>query len=339
MTVFIDTNIAFIEESDFDFEHANKNFLHRNEYDRLNGDTQFNCLNKSGTYEISLFIGLDTTFSNNKLLNSSFYDQDVTLGKNLTPFIEKESYKGNKIGIVTNPKKFVRTYGIDNQSLAFENFMNMPFEDLDGTSSVSEYFSNAESINYVRYFSDYATDKLNGSISIFGVVDDLIGRNLTLYKIKGIKGDIISGGTDARNRQIIITDKTNVQGNSTPDNIEPFLDQLNDTNNSNDMAKITVGYEYVTQNINNRNVLVLKNDSQSSSVITVNTSSQYYLSDDNHNMLPFNDTRLDELIVENNLRQQNSDYNRTDNYASAGSDNNNINGGLPESIAFLGEIN
>ena len=339
MAVFIDTNIAFIEESGFDFEHANKNFLHAKDYKKLNSDTQFNCLNKDGIYEISLFIGLNTTFANNRLLNSDFYDQDVTLGKNLTPFVENESYKGNKISVDFNPKKLVKSYGIDNSSPVFASFMDMPFEDLDGTNSVGEYFTSAETINYVRYFSDYATDKLNGSMCVFGVVDDIIGRNLTLYKMKGIKGDIISGGTDARNRQIAITNRSKVNGNNISDSIEPFLDQLNDTNISNESPQVTVGYEYIVQNINNRNVIILKNDSQSSSVVTINTSSQYFLSEDDHNILPFDDTRIDELFIENNLRQQNSDYNRTDNYASAGSNNNNANGGHPESIAFLGEIN
>ena len=96
MAVFIDTNIAFIEKSDFDFEHTNKNFLHRKDFDKLKSEPQFNCLNKNGVFEVSLFIGLDTTFTKNNILNSSFYDQDINLGQDLTPYVESNSIKETK---------------------------------------------------------------------------------------------------------------------------------------------------------------------------------------------------------------------------------------------------
>lgn len=339
MAVFIDTNIAFIEKSDFDFEHTNKNFLHRKDFDKLKSEPQFNCLNKNGVFEVSLFIGLDTTFTKNNILNSSFYDQDINLGQDLTPYVESNSYKGNKIDVPHNPKVFRKTYGVDNPSESFDKFMSMPFEDIDGTNSTSDYFTNAETINFIRYFSDYASDKLNGSLDVFGTVDSITNKNLTLYEMKGIKGDIISGGTDARNRQVNISNRVRVDGQSTSNNIEPFLDQLDDTNITNEADQIVVDYEYTVQSINNRNYIVFRNDADSSSVITVNTSSQYFLSEDEHNIIPFDDTRVDDFIILSNLIQQDSDYNRTDNYASAGSNNNNANGGLPESIAFLGEIN
>ena len=335
MTVFIDTSTAFIENKDFAFSHKTKINLTTKE--RFKIVKNFNCLSKKGVYDISFFGGLNSSYSRNQILNSNFYNDDITLGKNYVPFNDSEDYQGNKIETLMNPVKICITYGQDNASEAFEEMKNFPFEDIDSDESIKGYFFNAENITYPKYFSDYSIDQLSSSISFFGIVDSLTYKTTHMQNLKGIKLDIISNSNDSRGRQVNIVNSTRYIDEEK--NIEGFFDVLNDSNVNNDSNQVKGNFKYTKTVLNNKNILVFNSGNQYSTVINTGTNSEYYVLPENNNMKPFDDRNTVAFSTINDLIDLNTGYNDFDIFSTTGLNNNNANGGLPESIVFIGDLN
>lgn len=333
--VFIDTNIAFLENNDFIFRHRNKNFLTTKE--KLSLKQSENCLSKEGIFKVNLFAGLNSSYSNNQILNSDFYKKDDTLSKNIEPFNDSANYKGNNLSFSMNPHKIYVTYGQDNSSEVFEELKNNPFEDIDSDESIEGYFFNAENITYPKYFSDYAIDKLTGSISVIGIIEELKGERLSESPLKGIKGQLVKNGQDARGRQVNISNKS--RATITNNSVEGFFDGLNDQNILNNSSQVTGNFKFEDTLLNNNNIVVFKSDVNAISTINLETSSEFYRLEDNNNIEPFDDRDSVEITNNYDLNVLNNGYNKFDNYETSGTSNNNINGGLPESIIFLGDIN
>lgn len=335
MTVFIDTSTAFIENKDFTYSHKTKVNLTTKE--RFKVVKNFNCLSKEGVYNISFFGGLNSSYSKNQILNSNFYNSDTTLGKNHTPFNDSEDYYGNKIETLMNPAKRCITYGQDNASEQFEEMKNFPFEDIDSDESIKGYFFNAKNITYPKYFSDYSIDQLSSSISFFGIIESLTYNTTNLKNLRGIKLDIVSNSSDARGRQInLVNSKRYVNQES---NIESFYDVLDDNNITNEANKITGNFEYTQTVLNERNIFVFNSGSQYQKVINKETSSEFYVLSDNDKIKPFDDRNTLIFNTVNDLIELNTGYNDYDVFYTTGTNNNNINGGLPESIVFIGDLN
>ena len=69
------------------------------------------------------------------------------------------------------------------------------------------------------------------------------------------------------------------------------------------------------------------------------TNSEYYVLPEHNNMKPFDDRNTVVFSTINDLIDLNTGYNDFDIFSTTGSNNNNANGGLPESIAFIGDLN
>lgn len=335
MTVLIDTSTAFIESKDFVFRHKNKFNLTQKEKFKIRKN--FNCLSKEGIFDIRIFGGLNSSFASNQILNSNIYKEDSFLGKNIKPFNDSEEYKGNNLDSLMNPAKRCITYGQDDASEEFDELKNLPFEDLDSDESIKGYFFNAKNITYPKYFSDYSIDQLSSSISFFGIVDSLSYKTTHMQNLKGIKLDIVSNSNDSRGRQVNIVDNTRYIDEEK--NIESFFDVLNDSNISNNSNQITGSFEYTKTVLNNKNILVFNDGNQYSTVINKGTNSEYYVLSENNNVKPFDDRNTVEFSTINDLIDLNTGYNDFDIFSTTGTNNNNANGGLPESIVFIGDLN
>mgnify|MGYP001296644860 CR=1 FL=1 len=335
MSNFIDTGITFVENSDILHEHKDKSFLTPKENSNISQDQ--NCLSKDGVYKVNIFPGLESSFSKNQILNSSFFLKDETIEKNLTPYNDSENSLGNKIYTLMNPTKRSITYGQDNASDFFVEMKNLPFEDVGNSENLDGYFFDANKITYPKYFSDYEVDKLFGGISVTGITESLTGQVLTGISTTGIKGNIISNSNDARGRQVNVVNKLNKA--ITNNQVEAFLDSLNDQNVANELSQVVANYSFDNQLINNRNVVVFNDDQNSSSTVNLETSSEFYRLDDNSNVIPFDDRNTVNILSQNDLNLLNNEYNDNENHNATGTSNNNENGGQPESVAFLGDIN
>ena len=105
------------------------------------------------------------------------------------------------------------------------------------------------------------------------------------------------------------------------------------------MNEITANFQFENQLINNKNVVVFNDGQNSSSIVQLETSSEFYRLNDNNSIIPFNDRNTKTFLTEVDLNNSNNEYNDNDNHNAAGTNNNNENGGQPDSIAFLGDIN
>ena len=192
-------------------------------------------------------------------------------------------------------------------------------------------------IKYPRYFNAYSLSRLNSNICVFGILDSVDGTMTTEKIIKGIKVEYLKNSSDSRGRSINISNKMTLSDLRTDSNgksinvIEEYSDEeYADLVTGNDIL-LQRSFSYTNKLINGQVYTVFDTSENASSFAPQLTNKIIFYTEDDSNIPPFDDTRILEL--------ENSDYAEDEIYFSAGHNNDNANGGLPDSIAFSGEGN
>lgn len=319
----------------------------------------YNIFNKDiNTLEISLFVGLNSEFTDNQILNSNFYSNDEAVKSHYNnllneykPFNELKSspsklFTGEQISSNTsangnietlmNPLKIPKTYGSLTEEVVilgdlFE-ISNDPFEEMINLENIDEYFKSPRELVYPRYYNIYSLSRLNSNISIFGTIESIDGSLLTEVPLKGMNIEIITNGIDSRNRQIFISNKISIresQGNATQAQIEGFSDQIVEDLPLNNSSMIVRNYSYENVLFNGQNIVRLNTGEGVSSRGTRLTNNAYYYNEDELMIVPFDDSR----VIDNTE----SDIDEDDVFSPTGQTTNNIDGGAPDSFAYSGE--
>ena len=319
----------------------------------------YNILDRdTNTLKISLFVGLNSDFTNNQILNSNFYLNDLDVKSHFNnllneykPFNELKSSpkdlftnevitsntaaKG-EIDVLMNPIKISKTYGSLTEEVVilgdlFET-SNDPFEEMINLENISEYFKSPRELVYPRYYNIHSLSRLNSNISIFGTLESIEGSLLTEVSLRGMNVEIITNGIDSRNRQVLLSNKITIreaEGNATQAQIEGFSDQIVEDLPTNDSSMIVRNYSYDRILFNGQNIVKLNTGEGVTSQAARLTNNAYFYNEDELMIIPFDDSRT--------VISTESDYDDEEVYSPTGQTTNNLSGGAPESIAFSGE--
>ncbi len=229
------------------------------------------------------------------------------------------------------PIKTVVTYGLENPDTVFEDLSNEPFEEAPSLENISEYFETPSELKYPRFYNTYAISRLNSTISVFGTLESIDGNLLMLKPLQGITVEIIKNGKDARKRSINISSRSSIRERliRSKNKLEAFSDDVIEDLPTNDQGLITANYNYNLSIINGvTRVTFSTGESQTKSISRL-TNAAYYYTEDDLSIAPFDDTRRN---------RTNEEYSDDDVFSPTGFTVNNINGGLPQSIAYVGDI-
>jgi len=350
----LDRNSVFIENREHSIENITSDLLDATEKEKV--FYSYNFFDKSiNTLEISLFVGLDSSFTQNQILNSKYYLNDTAtkshfnnLIKDYQPFNEEKSnlFKNTQINdassdkgeieVLMNPAIVPKTYGLLTDEVVvlgdlFET-SNDPFEEMINLEDINEYFMSPRDLVYPRYYNIHSLSRLNSNISVFGTLESIDGNLTTEVPLKGMNVEIINNGIDSRNREIFISNKITIremEGNASQAKIEGFSDQIVEDLVTNDSSMITVNYDYENIIFNGQNIVSFNTGENVSSTSARLTNNAYYYNDDELIIIPFDDSREAEV--------SDADFDNEDVFSPTGQTTNNINGGSPDSLAFLGE--
>ena len=208
--ISLDENTVFFDSNNIYYVHRSNNNTAKKEFrntwfynsENIQMQKKYNYFDLN-TFNINLFVGLESNYCMNNIINSSFYSKDLNLeNQKITAFRENDVYKGNDIEISFSPMKVSKTYGQENPDELFQKISEEPFEDIDNIENVSSFFEMPSELKYPRYFNHYSLSRLNSNISVFGTIEEVDGSILTERSLKGIKCDLIQNGTDARQRAV-----------------------------------------------------------------------------------------------------------------------------------------
>ena len=329
----VDRNIIFSEHIDSFSIHTNSFNLDNNDIEKKVYKNNVFLNGKKRLLSISLYVGFNSSFTRNQILNSDIYLNDRKIKNDgFTAFNDKKDYKGNPFESNMNPCKKVVTYGMENPDDLFDNIANQPFEDMDNIENIDEYFNIPDKISYPRYYNSYALSRLNSNISVFGTLESVDGGLTTELPLQGLKVEIIKNGIDARKRQVNISNRISKRELQDPskNKIESFMDDIVEDLPTNDVPILVRNYEYKNTVFNGKTFITLDTSSNSNSNFARLTNTAHYYNDDDLKIIPFNDAREVNIQI--------SSYDDEDVFSMSGNDNNMINGGLPESIAFIGDL-
>ena len=124
--------------------------------------------------------------------------------------------------VKNNPRIYYKTLGIDN--LDYDE--DICFDDGMTKFSADFYFESPDKIKYSYSYNSKEINSLSTTINPFDTLAVIEGKITTEQVLVGIKGDIVSGGKDVRNRSNNVTFKTNL---SMDDNfkLKENSDQIN----------------------------------------------------------------------------------------------------------------
>jgi len=321
----LDPNIVFFDNNELSHRAVIRNFLSPQESQNI-------TFRNRRVIEVNLVAGaLDSSTGNNQLLNSSFYDDDDKfISHEFKPFVDSNDYNGNKIICSFNPKKLPVTYGQKNSNSFFQNIFDEPFEDSVNMEKIEEYFIIDENLKYPRYYNTFFLSGFNGNISVFETIEQIDGTLLTERPVKGIITELLTNGKDARNRSITITNRRNIREIIKEFTIEPFSDEeALDVITGRDIL-IQNSYQEINKIINGVAVTVLDTSKNASSTSTRLTNRLLYYTEDNANIIPFDDNRSLRFSLVDKIASD-------DFFSSAGYDNDKFSGGKPESITYRGD--
>ena len=321
-SVFFDSPVLFKDE-----EKLNVDFL---ESIKLTHNTNrfFN-----NTLIINLFAGANSSFANNQIVNSnSWYEKDKEIfNESIVPFDDSEVYLGRDLTLSMNPIKKVVTYGLQNPDSVFEDLSNEPFEETPSLESIDEYFEIPSELKYPRFYNTYAISRLNSTISVFGTIESIDGSSLTLKPLQGLKVEIIKNGKDSRGRAVNVSNSISARESNSSDKnkLEVFLDNVIEDLPTNNQDQLIGNYNYNLTTFNGRTYVSFDTGSSESKGIARLTNDVYYYTEDDLQIIPFDDTRVNST---------NEEYSDEVIFSPTGFTVNNINGGLPQSIAYIGDI-
>lgn len=319
--MFINRKICFIEqpnESIVFIEQDNSSFQ-----ERYLLDNKINFIEEKDDFDKQLKISipggvLSTLFKNN-IVNFSEYKKDVKVLNKGEFSAFNENVKDNNIDCI-NHYIVRKTIGTE-VSEDFDDLFLEPFQDLENL----EVTRNFKDVYYPNYYNAYSSQRFHNSISTLGRIDEVRGTLTTEYSLTGIKSNIVNNGEDARNRQVFIKDYVNILSSNNNDTLvrdtsEPFLEEENIFDKNSSLTKRNFKYE--EKYLNGSVYRVLKTDAESFSYTPNLSRNIAYISEENNNILPFNDS-IEEI--------------KTLKLAS-GIDTDNSIQTNSESVAFVGEI-
>jgi len=343
--ITVDRNIAFFDNSQISYVQKD---VSENVVDTLQNtwfyDTyqnqisnKYNCFIEQTIY-VNLFPGFSSRYFKNNILNSDEYKKEIPhKQKEKIFFNDSEEYKGNPYSFQTNVYVFKKAYGLTNPDPLFEVIENEPFEDAENIESPGEFLKMSNELKYPRYFNKYSLSRLNSNISVFGTIEEIDGQILTEKPLQGLKCEIVSSSTDARDRAIKIVEKISPEELSSDHTnrrqqyrVEAYSDE--------EYADLVVGndsllersFSYVTKIINGQ-VYTVVDTSQTSYSPRLSNKIIFYTEDDN-NIIPFNDEK------EQNLDAGSTSTNNDGSVeASHGNDTDNSDVISADSPSFSGE--
>ena len=256
----IDRSIAFLDNRNIFFNNVDKsisvNTSVRNIWvsETLEGNNDilraknYNYF-EDRTFNVVLFPGYGSSYSNNQILNSEKYKKDQNFSNTgFKPFLEDETYQGNPLSTQVNTLVVKKTYGSENPDPLFEKISDEPFEDVENIENPTYFLSMPNEIKYPKYFNHYAISKLNSNISVFGTIEEIDGTVLSEKPLRGITCEFISSGTDSRERSINIAEKTRLF--ETQNHIESYSDEEYEDLVTGSDILLKRSFKYVTKEIN-----------------------------------------------------------------------------------------
>tara|TARA_B100000212_G_C27359153_1_gene527354 strand:- start:357 stop:1433 length:1077 start_codon:yes stop_codon:yes gene_type:complete len=350
--ISLDENTVFFDNKNIYYTHRELDTLKTSElkntwfYDIEKNKIveKFNCYILN-TLNINLFVGLDSNYCKNNIVNSNIYLKDTKLKSNkIYPFTENESYKGNNVDVLINPMIVSKTYGLVNPDALFEKISEEPFEDIENIEDVTSFFKLPSEVKYPRYFNHYSLSRLNSNISVFGTIEEIDGSILTEKPIKGITCELIKNGTDARNRSINFSESITLreleidENNNSVHKIETYSDEeYTDLITGNDEL-LKRSFSYDTKIINGQVVTVFNTSNSTSSLIPRMSNKVIFYSEDDNNISPFRDLNIVPQNPNADNHSAKNDYNVGNIYPSHGHDRDNSQGSGPDSIGHTGEL-
>jgi hypothetical protein len=350
--ISLDENTVFFDSNNIYYVHRSVNNTSKKEFrntwiyntENMQIEKKFNYFDLN-TININLFVGLESNYCNNNLLNSSFYLKDLNLkSNNITAFIEDDVYKGNIIETSFSPMKVSKTYGQQNPDELFQKIAEEPFEDIDNIENVASFFELPSSLKYPRYFNHYSLSRLNSNISVFGTIEEVDGSILTERSIKGITCELIKNGTDARERAINFSESMTLRelekdaNNKPKHKIESYSDEEYTELITGNDELLSRSFSYNTKIINGQVVTVFDTSASTSSLVPRLSNKIIFYTEDDNNISPYHDLN----IVPTNQNASNhlakNDYNVGNVYPSHGIDRDNSQGSGVDSIAHTGEL-
>ena len=346
--IILDENTVFFDNKKIYYRHRrNRNNIistFRNNWlydlDAAKKNELYNCLNKNTMY-INLFVGLNSSYSMNNMINSNIYKNDEKVKSNkFTAFKEDKEYKGNNLDTNLNPLLVSTSYGLKNPDDLFEIVDNEPFEDTDNIENVEHFFGMSNEMKYPKYFNHYSISRLNANISVFGTIEEIDGSMLTERSLKGIKCEIIKSGMDARERAVNFSDSiTLLEMNSDENNnsiqkysIESYSDEEYQGIVTGNDELLKRSFSYTTKIINGQAVTVFDTTNSASSLIPRMTNKIIFYTEDDNSIAPFVDRNI--IPVNSSNHSSNNEYNTGNVYPSHGRDNDNSQGSGPDSFSF-----
>lgn len=323
----LDKRVVWFDNNRIDFKRKSKNFLTPREKEKIK--KEYNYVDKKGVVSIFFFAGsLNSTFSNNQILNSNFYKQDFKIKESsLTPFKDDNDYLGNSIETSLNPVSINKTYGQSNPSEIWQEILEEPFDDAENIENISDMLKDEELLKYARYYNSFFLSGFNGNISIFNTIKEVDGTMLIEKNIKGISVEIQNGSTDSLNRVNNISNSINIQDTFNNSSLESFL-EFEVESIPNRESQVIKPYKYTVKIVNGIGISTLDTSEESFSSVPSLTNRELYYTDDVSTISPFNDGETETL---------NQDINKKNFFMSLGYDIDKNLGGKPDSIAFIGE--
>lgn len=316
-----------------------------------NNNTLFSYIKNINYFEdrvfnISFFPGFGSSYSNNQILNSEIYkkDRNYNTGYVYSPFIENElTSRGNKLSTRTNTLIYKKTYGCENPDPLFEKISNEPFEDAGNIETGTYLLNYPNEIKYPKYFNKYAISKLNSNISVFGIIEEIDGTILTEKSLKGIKCELVSSGTDSRDRSINFSEKMKlieldkkIDSNYQNYSIESYSDEEYEDLVTGTDILLKRSFKYVNKIINGQVYTVY--DATQNSIVPAISNKIIFYTEDNNNIIPFTDKWNDDDINRLNSGKDVIVYDNSDVYPSHGTDRDNSQGTGPDSMTYIGAI-
>lgn len=307
---------------------------------------QNNLTNKYNYFEknifnISIFVGLNSSYCNNNILNSSVYFNDNKIEEQkYKPYNENNSYKGNNISTSLNPVIISKTYGQQNPDPVFEKLAYEPFEDTSNIENVQNFIDLPLEEKYPKYFNYYSLSRLNSNISVFGTLEEIDGTLLTEKSLKGITCEIISKSLDARGRavnfssNVTLLENKEYLGEKQKHTIESYSDEEYTDVVTSDDVLLKRSFNYVNKIVNGQLTTVLDTSDSTTSLIPNITNKIIFYTEDDYNISPF----IDRNIIDSSNQKSNSDYNIGSIYPAHGHDKDKSQGSGPDSFAYMGEL-
>jgi hypothetical protein len=296
--MLINRKICFVEADNEEITYTNKDnstfkenyLLSINENIMLEGEF-------SRKINMTLPVSAFSEIYSNQIIASKVYSSDIRIENKgeYKPFDENLIKKNI---LCDNPLIFKKTYGVG-VSEEFDDIYTLPFNDRPNL----EIERNMNDIYYPLYYNAYSVHDLNSSISILGRIEEFKGTNTSESVFTGIVSKIVTNGNDARGRSVHIKDYESLvyENASSTFNInlkeiEPFTDEEDVFDENETMILRKFSYDLVEENGRVSKVLNVTNGAYS--FVPKLSSNIIYYTDDNNDIVPFNDSVLEIKKIE-----------------------------------------